>query len=426
MRIPHFVKDSGTLLSGNLIAQGVAFAAYFVLGRLFTPEDFGLYNIFYSYIEVLIILSTCKYELSIVIAEDDREANAMTRLTLRLNTFVSLALLTIAAIVYFLIPESAGVNMAILHSPLLLLIPVMVFFCGTTRVYTFLCNRHKRYRPIALSEVVTSFTGVAAKVVMGLMNGSVAVFHAVGLPLGTIVGKMAGNVYYRFVTSDYRKSAGIEESVRYSQLMRKYRNFPLYAAPKELVSSLSANLPFLWLSVYFDNALLGLFSMALTFTSRPVNILANAFEKVFYASTAQQVQQRQRVFTPIRRFILILNALALPVVVLVFFIAEPACTFLFGEKWVGTGFYVRCILPWAWVLLTTNSLAFVANVFSTQRIDFYFQIVQMVLRVAALGAGCASGNFRLAIVLFCAVSTLVQLAQLVWYIVQLLRHDVSC
>ena len=64
MRLPlrsRFVKDSGTLLSGSVVAQGIAFAAYVVLLRFFTPADFGLCNVLFSYLEVLIILSTCKY-----------------------------------------------------------------------------------------------------------------------------------------------------------------------------------------------------------------------------------------------------------------------------------------------------------------------------------------------------------------------------
>ena len=33
----RFIKNSGTLLTGNIIAQGIAFLAYVVLLRLFTP-----------------------------------------------------------------------------------------------------------------------------------------------------------------------------------------------------------------------------------------------------------------------------------------------------------------------------------------------------------------------------------------------------
>ena len=63
-----FIREGMTLISGNVWAQLIAFAAYLVLTRLFTPEDMGVYNVFYSYIDVLIILSTGRYELAVVMA----------------------------------------------------------------------------------------------------------------------------------------------------------------------------------------------------------------------------------------------------------------------------------------------------------------------------------------------------------------------
>ena len=417
-----FLRDSGTLLSGSLIAQGIAFLAYLVLGRLFTPDDFGLYNIFYSYIEVLIILSTCKYELAIVIADSDDQAAALTRLTLRLNALFSSLLLLIALLLalFHVTPSS-------LPPQLYLLIPPMVFFCGTTRVYTFLFNRYKHYRQIATSEVVTSLGGTLLKILFGLLNSTMQLFHTLGLPLGTILGKVAGNIYYRFQVKKYelrtKKSLPNPNTSYFIALSSSFKNFPLYTMPKELVSSFSANLPFLWLSVHFDNALIGLFGLALTFTMRPVGILANAFEKVFYASYSEKVRQHQPLWRDTLRFTLALNAVVIPVVVVAFFFAEPLFTFLFGDKWVGTGYYVRCIIPWLVVLLNANSLAFVANIFSTQRIDFFFQIAQLLLRIAALWLGIHASDFQLAILLFCAVSTAVQLLQWGWYLLQLHRHD---
>ena len=56
----------GTLAGGNMLAQSITLVAYFALTRIFSTEDYGLYSIFYSYIDVLIILSTCKYEIAIV------------------------------------------------------------------------------------------------------------------------------------------------------------------------------------------------------------------------------------------------------------------------------------------------------------------------------------------------------------------------
>jgi O-antigen/teichoic acid export membrane protein len=413
----RFVKNAGTLLSGSVIAQGIAFVAYLLLSRLYTSEDFGLYNVFYSYIEVLIILSTCKYEMAIVKASTDTDAYLLTRFTLRLNAVVSALLLVAAGLLTCL-----RVDAIPLPPLLLLLIPPMVFFCGTTRVYTFVFNRYRHFQQIAASEVVTSLSGVVAKIFFGLLAAAGQLFHLIGLPVGTILGKVAGNVYYRIAGAKLLRSQP-DASSRLLPLLKQHKAFPLYSMPRELVSSFSANLPFMWLSLHFDIALLGLFSLAVTFTMRPVNLLANVFEKVFYPTANQKIEQGQPIGSDIRKFLLTLAALVLPVLLVAFFFAEPLFTFLFGSKWVGTGFFVRCIIPWLALLLFTNSLAFIPNVFTTQRGDFVFQVVQLGLRIVALSVGILRADFRLAILLFCAVSTLVQLCQLLWYLSQVRRYD---
>ena len=413
----RFVKNAGTLLSGSVIAQGIAFVAYLLLSRLYTSEDFGLYNVFYSYIEVLIILSTCKYEMAIVKASTDTDAYLLTRFTLRLNAVVSALLLVAAGLLTCL-----RVDAIPLPPLLLLLIPPMVFFCGTTRVYTFVFNRYRHFQQIAASEVVTSLSGVVAKILFGLLAAAGQLFHLIGLPVGTILGKVAGNVYYRIAGAKLLRSQP-DASSRLLPLLKQHKAFPLYSMPRELVSSFSANLPFMWLSLHFDIALLGLFSLAVTFTMRPVNLLANVFEKVFYPTANQKIEQGQPIGSDIRKFLLTLAALVLPVLFVAFFFAEPLFTFLFGSKWVGTGFFVRCIIPWLALLLFTNSLAFIPNVFTTQRGDFVFQVVQLGLRIVALSVGILRSDFRLAILLFCAVSTLVQLCQLLWYLSQVRRYD---
>ena len=411
----RFVRNSGTLLSGSVVAQGITFVAYLLLSRLYLPADFGLYNIFYSYIEVLIILSTCKYEMAIVKADSEAEAAALTRFSLWLNAAVSAVILVATVVLSLLRVEAVP-----LPPLLLLLIPLMVFFCGTTRVYTFAFDRYSHFRQIAAAEVVTSLSGTLLKVAFGLLAAVSQLFHLVGLPLGTILGKVAGNVYYR---AGMRRLPSVAPATPLRPLLRKHRNFPLYSMPRELVSSFSANLPFMWLGLYFDNALLGLFSLAYTFTMRPVNILANTFEKVFYPSAKEKIDLHQPLGRDLSRFLLTLTAVVLPVLLVAFFFAEPLFTFLFGPKWIGTGYYVRCLVPWIGVLLLTNSLAFVPNVFATQRTDFLFQLVQLLFRVAALAIGLSRGDFALAVLCFCAVSTAVQLCQLGWYLYQVRQYD---
>ncbi len=416
MKKSSILKETGTLLGGNVLAQVIALAAYFILMRIFSPDDYGLYNIFYSYIEVLIILSTLKYELAVVVADDDREANDLAGLTLRINTLVSLLLLTIALVLWLtgMLPG----NFAQLGW-MVLLIPPMVFFCGTSRVYGALFNRMHRYRSIAVNETVNAGTGALLKIALGLLGMLQA-----GMPVGTVAGRAIANITYRLKLRQLGRTPSFhgDRTAAFS-VMRKHRNFPFFVASKDFINSLSYNLPFLWLALYFDRAEVGLFALALTFTFRPANLLNTAIEKVYYARTAESVRQGESVGKMMKRLLLTVNAIALPVCVLAWFVAEPVFSFCFGGRWAGCGIYVRALLPWIFLSLSTTPLTFISNVFSSQRIEFYFYLVLLALRVAAIAIGVHVGDFLLAIRLYAAAGALVSASLLVWYLWQVRRYE---
>lgn len=416
MKRSPIVREMGTLLSGNVLAQLISLVAYFALTRIFSSDDYGLFAIFYSYIEVLIILSTCKYELAVVKADSDAEARDVADFTLRLNAMVSFLLLTVVLVLWQ--TDSLPGNFGQLGW-MVMLIPPMVYFSGTSRIYRAIYNRLHRYRTMALSETVNAAAAAVLKVGLGLLG----VLQA-GLPVGTVAGRAVGNLVYRYRLGQTGMAPRL--TTRWSEgchAARKHRNFPLFVASKDFVNSLSSNLPFLWLALYFDRADVGLFSLALTFTFRPVNILNVAFEQVLYARTAEAVRSRQPIGRMIGRFLLAINAVALPVAVLGWVVAEPLFAFCFG--WEGCGVYVRALIPWVYVMLSSTSLMFISNVFSTQRVEFGFYLVLLALRVAAIAAGIAAGSFLTAIRLYAAAGTLVAASLLVWYLWQVRRYELT-
>jgi O-antigen/teichoic acid export membrane protein len=409
------VREAATVVSGNVLAQVISMLAYLVLTRIFSPSDYALFNIFYSYIEVLVILSTCKYELAVVVAQDDRETSAVMRFALRLNAVVALLLLTLVAVLYFAggLPDSFSSLGAIV-----LLIPPMVFFSGSSRVYAALFNRLHRYRLIAAYETTNASAGFVLKALFGLVG-----LKQAGLPLGAVLGQASANLLYRFRL----RGVALPKVSRSEQVAaaRKHRNFPLFVASKDFINSLSASLPFLWLAMYFDRADVGLFGLAFTVVFRPVNLINNACERVLYARTAESVRAHRSIGSVIRHFLLVVAAVAVPVAVVGWFVAEPLFTFLFGSNWTGCGVYVRALLPWIVLSLSSTSLMFVSNIFSTQRIEFGFYLVLFVLRVAAIAVGIHAGSFLLAIRLYATAGALVAASLLVWYLWQVRRYEHS-
>lgn len=423
----RFFRDGATLLGGNLWAQGIAFAAYFLIVRLYSSQDIGLYNIFYSYIEVLIVLSTCRYEQACVIAPTDGEAVAVGRLALRMNVVFSLVLVLITIVIIVVGPQSIGMD-GTMQAGVLMLIPPMVYLCGTSRVYTALLNRFRGFGQIAVSEAVGSTGGVVLKTLFGLPRLVSTVWHSIGLPLGTVLGKAASNVnlLMRLRKMELPRSAGRAER---RAVAVRYRNFALYTTPKDLVNSLSYNLPFIWLALLFDKGEVGLLGLALTFTFRPVNILNNVFDKLLYVRVAERVRSGQSVMRDLRRFLMHLMLPLLPVFAVVFFYGDSIFGFLFGARWSSCGYYLRCLLPWVYIMLGTSSLGFLSNVFSRQRSEFVFYIVLFVMRIASMVAGIVAGSFRIGILCFALSGAVVSASLLVWYLLLVRRYEesvVSC
>lgn len=412
-----FLRDSFTLLSGNMWAQFIAFLAYIFLTRLFSPEDIGIYTVFYSFIDVLIILSTCKYELAIVLADTDREATAVSRHALRLNTIISLVLLPLILVLHYAGKTTGLLQLSFFTSqlPIALLIPLMVFFCGTSRVYSQIFNRFRKFGQIALSEVTGSTSGILFKILFGLPHLAATLWHSLGLSLGTVLGKIVSNINLRLLLHRFNLPKDITRDDRRSAAA-KFRNFPRYTMPKDLVNSLSYNLPFIWLAMYFDKAEVGLFSLALTFTFRPANILNNVFEKLFYVRVAEKVREGKSIRSDIFRFAKTLNIVALPLFIIGFIFADSIFGFIFGGRWSGCGYYIRCLLPWIYIMLTSTSLMFLSNVFSKQRTEFIFYIILFVLRIGAVLAGILTASFQTGILLFSISGAIISFALLVWYI----------
>ncbi len=407
--------EAATLMGGKIIAQVIGILAYLVLTRLYTPEDFALFNIFYSYIEVLIIVSTCKYELAVVAARDASESTAVARFALRMNTCVSLLLLTLALTLY--LTDALPGDYAELGA-IALLVPPMVWLVGSSRIYAGLYNRVRRYRIMASSEVTNAGIGAGLKILFGLLQ-----WRPSGLPLGTVLGQAAANLVYRL----RMRTLSLPTSSRAERFAaaKVHRNYPLYVAPKEFVNSLSAGLPFLWLAFYFDKAEVGLFGLALTMTFRPANILNSAIESVLFARAAESVHRGERIAPLLMRTLLVVNAVALPVCVVGWFVAEPVFTFLFGADWEGCGVYVQALLPWIWLSLNATPLTFLSLIFNKQRTEFLFYIGLLALRVVAIAVGIRMGSFLAAVRLYAAVSALTMATLAAWYAALVHRYERS-
>lgn len=400
----EIVRNCTTLLSGTAVAQCITFLAYPVIARLYSSEDFGLYTTILSYIDILVILSTARYEQAIMITKDPKEIAAIVKLCRRLCLGVT-ALITIATCIILLFNEASKPDM------LILFIPLLVFFNGQYRIYLLLFNKYKEFKQIAFSDISTNLSGTVLKIALGIVG-----LFRVGLPIATVLGRIVGNINYRLRMRKISLPQPDKGTIK--AMIKKHRNFPLYSMPKDFINSFSANLPFTLLAIYFDEASIGLFAMAFTFTFRPMNLVNSAYERVLYERISTKHLNHEPIVKDIVRFFGYNYAVLTPLFVIAFIFARPILTFILGAEWATSATYFRYMLPWIYVMLISSSISFIPNIFGTQRTEAVMYLILFIVRLAVLAIGIGLHSFGLSILLFCITGTLFSIILTIWYFKQ--------
>ena len=76
------VRNSAKLISANAIAQAIGLLVYPILSRLYTPEDFGLLNLFLGIGGLLVLLSTAEYQYAILLPKEERKSKGAFQVAL--------------------------------------------------------------------------------------------------------------------------------------------------------------------------------------------------------------------------------------------------------------------------------------------------------------------------------------------------------
>ena len=74
----QFAKSVGLLAGGTALAQLIRLAAEPVLTRIFSREDYGVYNAYLAVMSFAAVAACLRLELAIFLPEDDEEAAAVT------------------------------------------------------------------------------------------------------------------------------------------------------------------------------------------------------------------------------------------------------------------------------------------------------------------------------------------------------------
>ena len=163
-----------------MIAQIIPMLLMPVLTRMYSPDDFGVLELFVSVTTILGSIANLRYELSIVLP--DRKEDAWNIMSLGfLIAFVLSIILQI--LIGFFADTIAGLLNNSQIKFWLYFVPITVFLQGAYNMLSYYNTREKSYKNISSASIWRASTRTGTQIGLGFLSKT---------PIGLIVGQIIG------------------------------------------------------------------------------------------------------------------------------------------------------------------------------------------------------------------------------------------
>ena len=376
------------LVGGTAGAQLLAVLAAPILTRIYSPESFGMLAVFISIVSLCSVVAGLKYELAIPLPEEERDAAALTILSLMLIFAVAV----IAAVGLYCWGDSLAEAMdAPELASYLWLVPIAIACTGMYNLFTYWAVRLKEFPVIAKTKIRQQVVTIAMQVSFFKMGGS-----------GLLVGQTAGTAMGVATLAKHvfqRESWSTRPLTRVGYVLKRYRKFPIFSTWAGFLNTAGAQIPPLLFASTFGAGLAGFYALAHRLITMPMGLVGQAVGQVFLSDAPAQYRRGELPATLNKAHKLLIKCILPPTAILIVF-GPSLFSVIFGEQWRISGEVASWLSLWMLMAFTTSPLSSVFVVVEKQYFGLIMQAVLLLARVSGIGVGVLYDDFMLAVIFF--------------------------
>lgn len=388
----QFARHVLTLVTGTGVAQLLPILASLILSRQYSREDFNVLGLFMGISMVLAPLATGKYELAILLPEEDEDGAGLVGVVLAV-TF------TVCLLAFLILVPLAGPISRMIGNPrlghVLWLVPFSLFGLGTFQAFNYWFNRSKKYGRLARARM--SRSGVAVAGMLGFGAAKVDT----GLALGTAIGNIAAALVMAWQA--HVEDGGMRRHMnrdRLRALAKRYARFPAFSVPADTVNNLSSQMPVFLLTAFFGPVVAGSYSFTQRILASPSSIVAQAFSDVYKQRASEEIRTHGHCRAAFRSTFRRLTLISLLPFLLIGVVGAPLFHLVFGSEWREAGFMAQVLTPYVFLSFTVSPLASTLYVAEKQHWDLMWQVGLLLVNLTTLNVGRAIGKPMESVALF--------------------------
>lgn len=330
------VRNVAMLVSGTAIAQLILIGFQLILRRLYSPEIFGIFDLYMSIVSILTILSTLRYELSIVLPKDSEQADNLVVggiiIALIINSIIFIFIVCFKNWIADLMDFPAT------YSFWLYFIPLSTLLLSIYQFITYWLIRNSAFRSVAVNKVFRrSFEGIT-QTLCGIFK------QHTGLITGDIIGNLANIISGYFQARKHHFSFSGINLISIKNSLKKYIDFPKYQAFPALLNTTTTLLPIFFINEFFTKDCVGFFGLSRQILAVPIAFITASLSQVLLKDFSDRVKNSQ-LLTPIfTKTTLLLSCGILPFVIIIMLWGDHLFAFFFSETWKESGSYAAILV----------------------------------------------------------------------------------
>ncbi len=353
-------------MTGTTIAQMIPIAISPVLTRIYTPEDFGILALFASITTIFASVANARYEMAIMLPEEEDEAYTVAVLGMVISSFLSIILL----VVVFFYSEDIAIILGNKEiAPWLYLSPVSIWIISLFNVLNYMNTRLREYKRISQANIIRSIVLSSFQLGVGLIKGGGA-----GLILGYVFSSMFACLMFKGAV---RKTRILISELKYVSV--KYSKFPKYSLAAGLANTLSLNLHGVFISIFYNVTTLGMYSLVQRVLEVPMTIIGGTISQVYFemaSSSRKKVGNIKKIFLETLKKLILISVLPFTAI---YFIAEDLFRVVFGEDWVVAGEYCKILVPLFFIRFIVAPLTVSNSIIGANKKGLIFNIIFLLI-----------------------------------------------
>jgi len=394
VRPSPFATDVFKLVTGTTVAQVIAVLASPILTRLYGPEAFGFFAIFLSITGIIGVIACMRYELAIMLPENDEDAINLLGLSLVMVVFITV----LTGVGLFL---GGGFLLSLLQAPglapYLWLVPLFVCVSGIFLALNYWNSRTRHFGRLSVARVTSAIMTTGTQLSGGFAGyatgGSLISASLAGSVIAT--GVLGGQIW-RDDRSLIKGSLSLQGML---SGLKRYKKFPLIDSSSALLNTASWQLPVLLLSAFFSPVIVGFYALGMRVLHAPMSLIGGAIAQVFFQRAAEA--RRDGVLnTLVENVFRILVLIGLFPLLLLTLIGGDLFTVVFGNVWREAGIYAQLLGIWTFVWFISSPLSTLYIVLEKQDFGLKYNIANLITRLASLVVGGLMGSVYVSLALF--------------------------